>query len=231
MGNVTTGEPEEGVSVTNSGTGENAVFDFAIPRGATGADGATGPAGDTGPAATIRVGSVTTGDPGTEASVTNSGTEQEAVLDFVIPRGEAGGGQPLEVLASYTTPSQTAADGGSLLFQQNSTEVGTAISHANGSDTFTVGEPGVYMVTFNGSFSPAAGAAFPLNLVLSLNQNGSALPGATLRHTFHISTENVTIALTEPVTVTGTSTFTITGSGGSYTYSDIALSMHKLGTP
>ena len=40
--------------------------------------------------ATIEVGTVTTGEPGTDASVTNSGTKKEAVLDFVIPRGATG---------------------------------------------------------------------------------------------------------------------------------------------
>lgn len=67
--------------------------------GATGATGATGPQGPEGPqgekgadgtAATVTVGTVTTGDPGTEASVTNSGTENAAVLNFTIPRGDKG---------------------------------------------------------------------------------------------------------------------------------------------
>lgn len=41
-------------------------------------------------AATVEVGSVTTGEPGTPASVVNSGTETNAVLDFVIPKGDNG---------------------------------------------------------------------------------------------------------------------------------------------
>ncbi len=40
--------------------------------------------------ATIEVGTVTTGEPGANASVTNVGTKKEAVLDFVIPRGATG---------------------------------------------------------------------------------------------------------------------------------------------
>lgn len=57
------------------------------PQGDTGATGAQGAQGD---AATIEVGSVTTAAYGTAASVTNSGTENEAVLDFVIPQGAPG---------------------------------------------------------------------------------------------------------------------------------------------
>lgn len=41
-------------------------------------------------AATVDVGTVTTGAAGSSASVTNSGTNQQAVLNFVIPRGDTG---------------------------------------------------------------------------------------------------------------------------------------------
>ena len=185
IGTTTTGEPGTDASVTNSGTSQDAVLNFTIPQGATGAQGPqgetgpqgpqgeTGPKGDTGDtgpqgpkgdtgdtgpqgpqgetgpqgpkgdtgatgetgpqgpagqngvsptlsaepisgghrvsmtdaqgtttfdvldgenaaAATVVVGSTTTGEPGTNASVTNSGTSSAAVLDFVIPRGPQG---------------------------------------------------------------------------------------------------------------------------------------------
>ena len=57
------------------------------PQGDTGATGSQGPQGD---AATITVGTVSTTAYGNTASVTNSGTEQDAVLDFVIPQGKPG---------------------------------------------------------------------------------------------------------------------------------------------
>ncbi len=50
----------------------------------------TGLKGDPGEAATIQIGSVTASDPGSDPEVTNSGTEQEAVLNFVLPRGIQG---------------------------------------------------------------------------------------------------------------------------------------------
>ena len=49
-----------------------------------------GPQGEPGAAATVTVGTVTTGEPGTDAIVTNIGTESAAVLNFTIPRGETG---------------------------------------------------------------------------------------------------------------------------------------------
>ena len=53
--------------------------------------GPTGPTGPTGPAgATITVGVTTTTDPGTNASVVNTGTPSNAVLEFNIPAGATG---------------------------------------------------------------------------------------------------------------------------------------------
>lgn len=57
------------------------------PQGNTGATGSQGPQGD---AATITVGTVSTTAYGNTAQVTNSGTEQDAILDFVIPQGKPG---------------------------------------------------------------------------------------------------------------------------------------------
>lgn len=60
------------------------------PKGETGDTGPTGPKGEPGTAATIAIGTVITGDPGTDATVTNSGTVNAAIFNFTIPRGEQG---------------------------------------------------------------------------------------------------------------------------------------------
>lgn len=54
------------------------------PAGQNGEDGADGKA------ATVRIGTVTTGAPGSNAAVNNSGTESDAVFDFTIPQGPKG---------------------------------------------------------------------------------------------------------------------------------------------
>ena len=87
LGSFSTGEVGSEVVITNTGTSEAAVFNFTIPRGET---GLKGDKGDSGEAATIQIGSVTTGAAGTNASVTNAGTPKAATLNFTIPRGEAG---------------------------------------------------------------------------------------------------------------------------------------------
>ena len=65
-------------------------------------EGLIGPKGDTGAAATIRIGTVVTSDPGSNAEVTNSGDESAAVFNFVLPRGEVGpDGKNFQILGYY----------------------------------------------------------------------------------------------------------------------------------
>ena len=59
-------------------------------RGETGATGQTGATGATGATPNISIGTVTTGEPGTSAAVTMSGTAENPVLNMTIPRGMPG---------------------------------------------------------------------------------------------------------------------------------------------
>ena len=115
--NTTTETIDEGeAAVSVNGDVDNLNFDFKIPLGTTGPQGPAGPgvvAGGTkgqvlakksnanydtewidnsggGNTVSVNVGKTTTGEPGTNASVTNSGNETNVVLDFTIPRGTTG---------------------------------------------------------------------------------------------------------------------------------------------
>ena len=100
----------ENASVSNSGTEKDVILDFKIPRGEKGEkgdigiqgikgekgdrgdigpQGVKGDRGDVGPA-TIKVGTTETVSELENASVSNSGTEKDVILDFKIPRGEKG---------------------------------------------------------------------------------------------------------------------------------------------
>ena len=72
-----------------------------------------GAKGDTGTAASIKIGSVTTGAAGSSASVTNSGTASNVVLNFTLPRGKDGkdGGITVDAAlsATSTNPIQNKA--------------------------------------------------------------------------------------------------------------------------
>lgn len=82
-------------------------------KGDKGDKGDTGATGASGAAATISIGSVYTGEPGTNASVTNSGTSTNAILNFQIPRGTPGadGGVTVdeELSSTSTNPVQNKA--------------------------------------------------------------------------------------------------------------------------
>lgn len=156
VGTTTTGNPGTNASVTNSGTSSAAVFNFTIPRGNTGATGPQGPDGD---AATITVGTVTTGAPGTSATVVNSGTSSAAVLDFTIPRGDKGesGSGAGDMLAADYDPNGTVQNAGgivdyvdsvmptvndaTLTIQQNGTTVDTFTANASSNVTANITVP------------------------------------------------------------------------------------------
>ena len=114
VGTVTTGDSGTEATVINSGTEEAVVLDFTIPQGPTGPTGSVGetgevgptgptgpvgetgevgPTGPTGPAGetpVLTIGTVTTGDPGTEASATITGTAPNFILNLTIPQGPTG---------------------------------------------------------------------------------------------------------------------------------------------
>ena len=119
VASTTTGAAGTSASVVNEGTSTNARLAFTIPKGDKGDKGDKGYSpvvlttrkdnyveidaqnetftsvakvydGEDGEAATVTVGSTTTGEAGTEASVVNSGTTSAAVLDFTIPKGDKG---------------------------------------------------------------------------------------------------------------------------------------------
>lgn len=85
-------------------TGAQGIQGVKGDKGDTGEQGLQGIAGT---AATIRIGSVYTGEPGTNASVTNSGTSTNAILNFTIPRGNpgSGGGTSIDVDAELSDTS------------------------------------------------------------------------------------------------------------------------------
>ena len=93
--------------------------------------------GDKGDAATIALGNYATGEPGTEVVISNTGTPNAAVFNFVIPRGNIGPkgpkgdtGKGLTILGTYPT-------------LQALTE---AVTSAQQGDTYNVGTSAPYEI-------------------------------------------------------------------------------------
>ena len=90
VGQTTTGDPGTQASVENVGTAQNVILDFTIPQGIDGATGPTGPTGATGETPTLEIGTINTGEPGTQATASITGTAPNYVLNLTIPQGPTG---------------------------------------------------------------------------------------------------------------------------------------------
>lgn len=81
---------------------------------------------------TVKVGTVTTGEPGTDATVVNSGTNKDVVLDFMIPRGDKGD----TGAAGGTIPVASAATLGGIKVGSNLSITDDGTLSATGGSTF-----------------------------------------------------------------------------------------------
>ncbi len=219
-----------GLSGPTGPAGANGATGPTGPTGPAGPSGSTGPTGTAGTAATLAVGTVTTGEPGTDAQVINSGTPQNAVFDFTIPKGDTGTVAPLSLLSAYSTPPQSGGNNTLLIFDNNKLSYGSEINHTPGSTDVTINQPGVYWVAFHGSFSPANGTTFPENMGVSLIKDGSVVPGATSQYIFHTSSQTAALSFSTPVEVSSApTTLQVRGDGGNYLYSTTGISVYRLG--
>lgn len=117
------------ISPTAALTGELSMPEKVWMQGPPGPQGQQG---EPGAAATVTVGTVTTGEPGTDAIVTNSGTENAAVLNFTIPRGATGAAGAVGPRGPKGDTGETGPagagvpDGGAVGQLLGKTETGTA---------------------------------------------------------------------------------------------------------
>ena len=203
VGTTTTGAAGTNAFVTNTGTAQNAVLNFTIPRGETGATGPQGPQGETGAtgpqgpagtageAATVTVGTTTTGDAGTNASVTNTGTAQNAILNFTIPRGETGATGPQGTTATNeygykydtTTNPITLTANTVATVPLNQTGPLNVITGAT-TNALTIGSAGTYKIDY--FFNGISNTAGDVNLAVYNNNN--LVAGSTI--TLNLETAN-----------------------------------------
>lgn len=89
-GDVETLEPDQPATASVTGEGPEYQINLGIPRGKTGAQGAPGQDGQDGQTPTIAVGTVTTLDPGQDATAEITGETPNLVLNMGIPQGQPG---------------------------------------------------------------------------------------------------------------------------------------------
>ena len=141
-----------------------------------------------GRAATVTVGNVTTGAAGTEASVTNSGTDTDAVLDFVLPRGADGQGAG-DMTASVYDP---AGGKKQVAFASDLTKhTGDGSIHVTAAEKESWSEK-QNALTFDSA--PTSGSTNPVtsggvHTALSAKANASALSSHTGNSDIHVTAE------------------------------------------
>lgn len=209
VGTVTTGAAGSSASVTNSGTSGAAVFNFTIPKGDQGDPGTDGSNGIDGSAATISIGTITTGAAGSSANVSNSGTSNAAVLDFTIPKGDDGA-------ATVSIGTVTTGNAGSSATVTNTGSQTAAVldftipkgdqGNPGASSTITVGNVTTGAAGSNAAVSNS-GTASAAVLDFTIPRGADGNPGSP--------GSAATIQIGTVTTLSGGSSATVTNSGTS----------------
>lgn len=194
IGTVTEGA----AAATITGTAPTQTLNLTIPKGNTGSTGSAGAA------ATIAVGTVTTGAPGSSASVTNSGTSSAAVFDITIPRGDAGAGAGSVTSVALSAPAEFSVSGSPV------TASGT-LTFAKASQTANY-----FWAAPNGASGAPVFRAIVAADIPTLNQNTSGT-AAGLSATLAVGSGGTgATTLSGLVKGNGTSAFTAAAAGTDY---------------
>lgn len=93
-----------------------------------------------------------------------------------------------------------------------------------------ISRPGIYQVSFSGAFTSDAGTSIPTNLLVSLQQDGTAVTGATARHTFAATGEVSELSFSVPFQVTAAlATISIVSGDTGFTAAELTLTVIRLG--
>lgn len=204
----------------------------AGPKGATGPRGAAGPRGPAGPAgeaATITVGTVTTGEPGTDAEVVNSGTSQNAVFNFTIPQGSSAS-QNLDRFLTTDTPAQPIRTGEALSFFTNPLSLGDSVTHDPPSSNIVIQKPGVYLVSFHGTVGISQDSPVPADCLIFLTQDGKNVEGASVETSLNQGGSYTSVAFSIPIQINSVpSVLQVVSQQGNLVFSNISFSVVQLG--
>lgn len=138
--------------------------------------------GDPGEAATIQIGTVTASDPGSNPQVTNSGTEQDAVFNFVLPRGEQGPTGPAGPTQVYFGARNSFPETGqeNMLYVDNT--VNPALAYIwNGSDYIPAGGGGE-IAAADVTYSNTSSGLTAQTVQAAIDENAEAISGLNSRY-------------------------------------------------
>ena len=171
---------ELAVVVQNGVTKQTQLQDIANLGGPAGPVGPQGPTGPQGPGATIQVNSTVTGAPGTNASVTNVGSLQDALFNFVIPRGDTGATGATGATGPQGPGVAAGGTPGQVLIKASTVDYATAWLTLTGTGTVTSIDVsgGSTGLTFSGGPVTAAGT-ITMSGVLDVASGGTGIISLT----------------------------------------------------
>ena len=134
------------------------------------------------------------------------------------------------MISSYNNTSQEVAINGLLTFTTD--RILTGCTATRNGQTFQLNKPGYYYVTFNadGAATTAAG-----DIVVVLQNNGIAVPGAIATQTVAAADDAVNLAFTTIIrvppsccAVDNTANLTLVNTGVAATYTNVNINITKL---
>ena len=122
--------------------------------------------------------------------------------------------------------SQTlATTGDDASFDTNQVEEGTAITHTTSTATFTLGETGIYRVSYS---VVATNTSSTGTVGVELGNNSTPVPGSESQATISTTNDLATLAASVLVNVTGTATITLTSTENNVTLTEAGIVIQKL---
>lgn len=206
-------------------TGPQGPIGETGPQGEQGPTGATGPQGPQGEPGNdgqdgitpnIQIGDVTTLEPDEQATVTRTGTDEEPLLNFGIPKGQKGDpGEVTDETLDNVIPKQTATD--SIINVNDALKYKIFDFKVDGNYKQTTYQ-GKNLANFSSLYCPI--------LTGSLENQEATINGTTEQNTnvtLEFKKENVNLKANQPYTISVICSGTVTGG----TYKKLYLSFNK----
>lgn len=143
--------------------------------GPTGPRGPIGPIGPSGISDTIEIGTTTTGEPGTQASVVDRTGSPHHILDFIVPQGPTGPGEGTSNIYGGLYNSRVQFLPFTAINQYLQAELNTSLPLSGvtaGNNTLTIQENGIYEISYNTLISSSKA----IDLGIAVRKTGTVIP-------------------------------------------------------
>lgn len=118
-----------------------------------------------------------------------------------------------------------ASTGDDASFDTNQVEEVSAITHTASTPTFTLGESGIYLISYSAVASNTTSTG---TVGVELENNSTPVPGSESQATIATTSNVANLAATVLVNVTGTATITLASTENNVTLTEAAIVIQKL---